>query len=297
MSNYMEKQREIRKNTIRKANRLLKDIRIFFDGESSSNTLFFPYDIIYANLFRNLFQNKELRCPTYNHIYINISETKNKSLESALSNYQIPWFEVGIATINIEQYLKTSEKEKQEILFQSICEGMDDIFSIDKLDKKILEETISQIREMGIFQELTHKRIEKKGLKFSITYKMNINNGKIYYDVYFHLFKDDKMKSIYFGKLDMIDKIYYLFKKIEVIEDNIVIWPSDSTGSVLTLKEDYCCLIIPFSYFSKLDRSKPLTETKYFKKIKFPVYIDTNELKNKGKLHKLWKKYLDFLSR
>ncbi len=296
MNDYMEKQREVRKNTVLKANRLLKDIRIFFDGESS-NTLFFPYDIIYANLFRNLFQNKELKCPRYDHIYINISDTKKKSLESALSNYQIPWFEVGIATLNIKKYLKVDEKEKQEMLFQSICEGMYDIFSIDKLDHKILEETITQIREKGIFQELVHKKVKNTGLNFSITYRMNINNEKLYYDVYFHLFKDDEMKSIYFGKLNMIDKIYYLFKKIKFVEDNIVIWPSDSTGSVLTLKENYCCLIIPFSYFSKIDSSKPLINSKYFKKIKFPVYIDTNELKNKNKLHKLWKKYLDFLSK
>ncbi len=296
MNTYMQSQREVRKNSIQKANKLLKDIRIFFDGESS-NTLFFPYNIIYANLFRTLFQNKGLKCPTYNHIYINISETLKKALESAPSNYQIPWFEVGIATLNIDEYLKVNEKEKQEMIFQSICEGMYDIFSIDKLDQKILEETISQIREKGPFQELVHKKIKNKELNFIITYRMNINNEKLYYDVYFHLFKGDEMKSIYFGRLDNIDKVYCWFKKIEFIEDNIVIWPSDSTSSVLTLKGNYCCLIIPFSYFSKIDSSKPLINSKYFKKIKFPVYIDTNELKNKNKLHKLWRKYLDFLSK
>lgn len=297
-NDYIIKQREERKKVNKKKDRLIKDVRISysFPGyQDETFQLFSWYRQVYENLFRNLFQEKGLKCPKYNHIYIHLSSTLEDALNSTINNYQIPWFEIGISSLDIDKYLKANEEEKMSMLFESICDGMRDIFTIDKLDMTILEDTIHQIKENGVFQELVHKEIKDTKRKFNVSYNMTVEQDKVYYDVYFNLQVLDESHRIYFGRLDSIDKIYYWFKHIRFSYDNVLIQPSDNTSSVLTLKENYCALKIPFELFNKLEPTSPFIKSKYFKKLKYAVYeeIDT---KKHGIVKRAWKKYIEFLS-
>lgn len=229
--------RENRRQLNLPKDKLIRDIRVYSDGDKLNKALN-PYAYRYAQILLNKLYNNGFMCPGYHHLYIQVAETTDAALLRS-SNIE-PWYICGIATINYDSYIKLSEQEKEKAVFDLIIEGLKDIAVIDKLDMDILNRTIDEIRQKGLDTELFYKTAENKKYHLQISYKMNpAEKG---YPVFFTLTDkltgEKKRKAVmYFENSYLfVDRLHYTFQKISVTNKEIKIKSSSSVAADVYLK-------------------------------------------------------------
>lgn len=184
-----EDTRLARQKLERPKNKLIRDLRVYYDAYP--NKAFYPYDYQYCEIFLNVLHNKQFMCPSYHHLYLYVAPTIKEGLLHSYTPIDY-WHVYGIAMIDYERYLKETEDGKDKMVFKFMCDGLRDIAAIDHLDTDILNQAIGEISKKGVDTELIFRVIENKRYKLTISYFANtFEEG---YPVYFTI--KDKVNKI-----------------------------------------------------------------------------------------------------
>lgn len=224
--------REKRASSSKAKNKKIRDLRIYYNG--LPNKALYPYAYQYVEIFRNRLHKNGLMCPTYHHLYIQVGEKTEDCLKNSIPIED--WYVNGIAIINYKDYLTKTETEKAKIVFDLIINGLDDIFTIDKLDKSILDKTIQQISKAGLDTELEWDTIENKKYILKVTYFSKSMEEQC--PIYFTLTdkQTSKSKRFEFGKAEN-SQIYFWLQKISLTNSKIKVKSSDSIEANVYLKD------------------------------------------------------------
>ncbi|SHE45788.1 hypothetical protein SAMN04488522_101251 [Pedobacter caeni] len=162
-ANKLRTERQI---TNKPKNKLIRDLRVYYDG--LPNKALYPYDYIYSEIFLNLLVRAGLMCPVYDHLYIQVAKTMDEALKSSFSIEN--WYVNGLSVIDFDQYQTLSNKEKENVVFQMILAGLKDIATIDNLDQNVIDKVAHQITKQGTDTELHFKTVENDHYTLNITY-------------------------------------------------------------------------------------------------------------------------------
>lgn len=226
----LEKRKQ-RRLTDKPKDKAIRDIRVFYN--SLPNKSLYPFDFQFIEIFLNLLSKKQFKCPTYHHLYIAVGQTFEEALKTAYA-YE-DWFIYGIATIEYDKYQGSNEKQKEEMVFEIISEGLLDIAKIDKLDIKSLEEVITEIKVKGIGTELIFQTIENNSHELIISYFSGTyeNECPIFINI-----KDKatgKSKRLQIGKAQNY-QIYDWLHNVKLTMGMILIKSGDSDRADMNLK-------------------------------------------------------------
>ncbi|KAA3438402.1 hypothetical protein [Rufibacter hautae] len=215
--------REKRKNSNLPKDKLLKDLRIYY--VDLPKKALYPYDYQYTEIFLNLLIKKNFKCPQYNHLYVQVAKTLNDALMNSINIED--WYVYGLATIDFDNYLKQTEKEKENIVVQTIIDGLRDIAIIDDLDISIMNKIFSEVRLKGLDTELEYRTLENTYYKLKITYYSRSMEEQC--PIYFNLTEKatNKTKRVQVGKADN-SQINLWLQKINLTNKLIKVKSSDS---------------------------------------------------------------------
>lgn len=208
----------------------IRDLRIYYVDLPLK--ALYPFDFIYTEIFLNLLSKNRLMCPTYHHLYIQVGENMEECLKKSIPPED--WFINGIALIDYKDYLTKTNEEKDKIVFETIIKGLQDIFTIDKLDIEILNKIIQQIAPKGLNTELEWTTIENSKYILKVTYfSRSVEEGC---PVYFTLTDKATLKEVRFeiGKAQN-NQIYYWLQKINITNSKITVKSSESSQADWTL--------------------------------------------------------------
>ena len=224
--------RKKRANTDKPKDKAIRDLRVYYNG--LPNKALYPYDYQFVEIFMNLLHKNGLICPTYHHLYIQVGEKEEDCLKNSIPLED--WYVNGISTIDYQGYNAKSEKEKEDVVFNAIVQGLEDIFTIDKLDKTILEKVIADIKKKGLDTELEWKTLENKKYHLRVSYFSRSMEDQC--PIYFTLTDQltSKSKRIEIGKADN-SQIYYWLQKINLTNSKIKVKSSDSVKADVWLKD------------------------------------------------------------
>ena len=224
--------RNERQNVNKPKNKLIKDLRVYYNG--LPNKALYPYDYIYTEIFLNLLAREGLMCPTYNHLYIQVAKTFDEALKNSFSMED--WHVNGLSVIDFENFQILSDEKKENQVFQTILSGLKDIATIDKLDAIIIEKVADKIKEKGVNTELLFKTIENDNYKLEITYFSRSMEDEC--PVFFNLTDKTKniTKRVQIGKADN-SQLFLWLQKITLNNKKIKIKSSDSIRGQVWLKD------------------------------------------------------------
>lgn len=142
-------EREIRSKTEVKADKLIRDIRLYYRFAGIGNLFFAPFDTFLTEEILSELRKYKFRLPKYTHLYIMVSDAFDNALLEAVQ-YE-SWYIWGIATLsNYTEYPDLDDRQKQKIVFDLICKGLNDIAEIDKLDSNMLNNVLDTIKSKYI---------------------------------------------------------------------------------------------------------------------------------------------------
>lgn len=142
-------ERETRGKTEVKADRLIRDIRLYYRFAGIGKLFFAPFDTFLTEEILSELRKNKFRLPKYTHLYIMVSDTFDNALLEAVQ-YEA-WHIWGIATLsNYTEYPDLNDRQKQKIVFDLICTGLNDIAEIDKLDRNMLNNVLDKIKSKYI---------------------------------------------------------------------------------------------------------------------------------------------------
>jgi len=234
LNETLERAKKIRKDrnqVIKEKDKIIKDIRVYTDF---SNKALYPYDYQYTEIFTNLLVKSNFKCPTYHHLYIQISENESNALKNTFSIED--WYVYGIATIDYEKYKKQTEKEKDQVVFNAISKGLHDIAKIDKLDILTLNSVIEKIKVKGLETELHYQTIDNNNHKLEITYFSKSREEKC--PIYFNITDKNTNQSnrLKIGEVEK-EQIHMWMQKITMTKKVIKIKSSNSVKADVWLKD------------------------------------------------------------
>lgn len=223
--------REQRKRLSNKKSKRIRDLRVYYVG--LPNKALYPFDYQYTEIFKNLLRKKELLCPTYHHLYIQVAKTMEECL---INSFAIEdWYVYGLSVIDYDSYLKQTEAEKEQTVFNIIVNGLKDIVNIDKLDLSILNKTVEEVEKKGLDTELEYLSIENKNYKLVISYLSRSMEEQC--PIFFNLLdkSSNKSKKIEIGRADNY-QIYYWLQKVTMSSTQIKVTSSSSIAADVYLK-------------------------------------------------------------
>ncbi|MEO6630126.1 MAG: hypothetical protein ABIN13_00350 [Mucilaginibacter sp.] len=223
--------REERKQTEKVKDKKIRDLRVYYSGLPTK--AFYPYDYQYVEIFLNLLRKKELMCPSYHHLYIQVGKTIEECLINAFAYDH--WHIYGISVIDYDGYLNQTEIEKQQTVFNTIVNGLNDIAHIDKLDPSIIDETIKEIKHKGLDTELEYAIIENKKHKLTISYLSKSMEEQC--PIYFTLLEKSSGNNnrVQIGRADN-HQIHFWLQKVTITATQIKVKSSDSIAADVYLK-------------------------------------------------------------
>jgi len=209
----------------------IRDFRVY-DCDLGAKALY-PYAYQYSEIFLNILRHKNLLCPVYHHLYIQVCKTMDACLERSFNLDH--WYINGLSVIDYDRYLQQNETEKEQTVFNVIVNGLRDIAHIDKLDSEIIESAIQEIRQKGLDTELEYKVVENKRHKLKVSYfsRSMEEESPIYFTV---LDKTSgKSRKIQIGKAEN-SQIYLWLQKITLSGNQIKVKSSNSIAADVYLK-------------------------------------------------------------
>ncbi|WP_226681730.1 hypothetical protein [Sutcliffiella horikoshii] len=131
-----------------------------------------PYDYIYSEIFSNLLRNAEVKLPDYEEIYFSIGATMHQAKqEIALDEF----FKYTYSTIDLNKYLHANEKDRENMVFHSMCEGLRLITKFDHLETDKIEVVIGEIAANGTDMELTYATTQNKNYLVEVIYQVPLS--------------------------------------------------------------------------------------------------------------------------
>lgn len=207
-------------------------MRIYYNG--FPNKALYPYDFQYVEIFRNLLRRSDLLCPTYHHLYIQVSKNFEDGLRRSFAIED--WYVNGVSVLDYDKYLKSSESEKEQIVIELISNGLQDIATVDNLDVSIIKTITDKVKSSGLDTELIFDRVENSNHALTITYLSRSMEEQC--PIYFNLLdkKTNRTNKIQIGRADNF-QIYFWLQKISLTRNKIKVKSSGSIEANVYLKD------------------------------------------------------------
>lgn len=224
--------REERKRANKVKDKKVRDVRIYYNG--FPNKALYPYDFQYVEIFRNLLRRSDLLCPTYHHLYIQVSKNFEDGLRRSFAIED--WYVNGVSVLDYDKYLKSSESEKEQIVIELISNGLQDIATVDNLDVSIIKTITDKVKSSGLDTELIFDRVENSNHALTITYLSRSMEEQC--PIYFNLLdkKTNRTNKIQIGRADNF-QIYFWLQKISLTRNKIKVKSSGSIEANVYLKD------------------------------------------------------------
>ncbi|HZY39700.1 MAG TPA: hypothetical protein VFE53_23760 [Mucilaginibacter sp.] len=212
-------------------NQRIKDFRVYYVHLPVK--ALYPFDYQYVEIFKNLLRKNGLMCPTYHHLYIQVAKTMEEGLKHSVAFE--PWYTNGVSVINYDSYLKQTDKEKEQSVFDIIVEGLMNIANRDTLDFSVVNNTIEEIKKKGLDTELEYLSTENKNYRLVISYLSRSMEEQcpIYLELTDKMSKKTRKKQI--GQADN-SQIYYWLQKVTLSNTQIKVKSSNSVAADVYLK-------------------------------------------------------------
>jgi hypothetical protein len=146
--------------------RRLVYVRIYEHFDSAE---LMPYRYMYGEIFGTLLRNANILTPGYQEIYFSIDET----LDAAKRELAFEkWHKYTYCAINIEQYRTATPEQKEQMLLDSLIDGLRLIADFDHLDKQKIEAVIETVSKTKCRTPLTYAIKENDTHEVRIDYEI-----------------------------------------------------------------------------------------------------------------------------
>jgi len=226
-----EAKRQERKENPQSLDTPLRDIRLYFTYQVP-NTFFYLFNFTRV-ILRTLAQ-KNFLCPGYSHICISIGDTREAAIARA---YEIEdWYRFGIAVLPENKLLQCPGEQLEDLVLNTIAEGLRDIATLDRLDIESINDAIALAKQWGILHERILK--EKQNKKFCFRVSSLPIKGDPEEEIFFTLIYRDAQKEYKwkFGKLHLLDVGCWFFK-LSVTNKLVRTRPAARTDMILKGKK------------------------------------------------------------
>jgi len=127
----------------------------------------------YSEVFSNLLRASGVLLPSYKQIHIHIAKNLLEAKqEVALES----WYKMTYSAIDWEAYKQANNEQKEQLLLESITEGLRYIAEFDHLDIDKIEAVISFVKKNGLDTELVYFQRENKKYKAEVIYHVPIDH-------------------------------------------------------------------------------------------------------------------------
>jgi hypothetical protein len=179
-----------------------------------------PYSYIYSEIFGTLLRNERILTPHYKEIYFSIYRTEEEAKMKSPFAYR-EWHKYTYAALDIDQYAASSEKVKERMVLQCLCDGLRSIAEIDQLDRDKIEKVISKVTKERMNIVLTYKTEENRNYRAEVIYKMQAEQR-----IPFYLLLTEKATGK--SNINFIDNFDpwgkpYSFGKISIKKNEVII--------------------------------------------------------------------------
>jgi hypothetical protein len=200
-------------------------------NEYATENILKPYDYIYGELFSNLLRKADVKLPGYDEIFVSIAETMVQAKNTVALE---EWYKYTYSTINVETYEQADDKEKANMVFESICEGLRLIADFDHLEKDKIESVIEYIDKNGMDIELTYCVKESKHYRVEIVYHVpKVFRAMAEFYVRVTNLHTHESRTILIDKFP-VDDAPYIIGKVQVKKYEIVIIGRTSVAAECT---------------------------------------------------------------
>lgn len=147
--------------------RRLVYVRIYEHFDSAE---LMPYRYMYGEIFGTLLRNANILTPGYQEIYFSIDET----LDAAKRELAFEkWHKYTYCALKIDQYRKATPEQKEQMLLDSLIDGLRLIADFDHLDKQKIESVIETVSKTKCRTPLTYAIKESSSHEVRIHYEIS----------------------------------------------------------------------------------------------------------------------------
>lgn len=221
--------------------KLIQDLRIY-ESYSMPRSLFYLYN--YLEIVLNILRKRDFKLPGFTHVYISVGESRNEAASNALNIES--WFKYCVAVLKKKKLINASEIEKERLMLKVIKDGLMDLANLFHLDKKVIHETITDAKKIGLSSERILEKAENMSWSFLITYF--IIKGKTDINIYFTL-KNNKTGQIIkwkFGRINQVTAEAWLYRA-KLSMKGVIITPQPYSQLYLSEKRLKLKIQLPFS--------------------------------------------------
>ncbi|UIR31894.1 hypothetical protein LZP85_09060 [Priestia flexa] len=206
-----------------------------------------PYDLFnnlsyrYSELFSNLLLSAGVYLPSYSQIHIHIA---GSLLEAKQELALEPWYKMTYGSVDLACFNEATDTKKEEMLLQSISEGLLLLTEVDHLDRDKIKSVISQVEKNGLNQELTYFQRENKRYKAEVVY---------------HIPKDHVTKTAFYLRVTDLQTN----QVAETFIDNLLTFYAGASLYKLAIKKDEIVISGRSGYRAELMRKSDKLPEKY----------------------------------
>ncbi|WHY79483.1 hypothetical protein QNH20_10215 [Neobacillus sp. WH10] len=128
------------------------------------------YQNMYATIFSDVLRRYDIRLPSYKEIYIDLVNSLEEAID--ISTSKEDWFQYTHAIFDYTRFKQSSQEMKEQLLLESLIEGLRYITNFDHLEKDKIESAIEYIQKHKLQTPLIYAFKENKEYNVTIQYRV-----------------------------------------------------------------------------------------------------------------------------
>ncbi|WP_155928738.1 hypothetical protein [Bacillus sp. UNC41MFS5] len=148
-------------------------VRIFNNFRFHDDDVYF-YQNMYETIFSDVLRRYDIRLPSYREIYFDLVNSLEEATEISTSKEE--WFQYTHAILDYPRFKQSSQATKEQLLLDSLIEGLRYITDFDHLEKDKIESAIKYIQKHKLQTPLIYAVKENEEYEVKIQYKVTREN-------------------------------------------------------------------------------------------------------------------------
>ncbi|MGG0277792.1 hypothetical protein [Bacillus rhizoplanae] len=132
------------------------------------------YQNMYENIFSYVLRRYDILLPSYKEIYIDLVNSLEEAID--ISTSKEDWFQYTHAILDYTRFKQSSQEMKEQLLLDSLIEGLRYITEFDHLENDKIESAIKYIQKYKLQTTLIYAFKESEEYKVTIQYKVTREN-------------------------------------------------------------------------------------------------------------------------
>ncbi len=132
------------------------------------------YQNMYATILSDVLRRYDIRLPNYKEIYIHLVNSLEEAID--ISTSKEDWFQYTHAILDYTRFKHSSQEMKEQLLLNSLIEGLRYITDFDHLEKDKIESAIKYIQNHKLQTPLIYVIKENEEYEVKIQYKVTREN-------------------------------------------------------------------------------------------------------------------------